>query len=72
MAESSSKFHEKLHKVAIDPKMSLYSIDETPYKLRDATTEKAMGCVLDESLKRAQTKKLFEVWLVMQFTSYFS
>ncbi|XP_048727007.1 PAX-interacting protein 1-like isoform X2 [Ostrea edulis] len=35
-------------------------VDETPYKLRDAATEKAMGCVLDDSLMRAQTKKLFE------------
>ena len=35
--------------------------DETQYRLRDPTTEKAMNCVLEDSLKRAQTKKLFEV-----------
>ncbi|XP_078332569.1 PAX-interacting protein 1-like isoform X2 [Crassostrea virginica] len=35
-------------------------VDETQYRLRDPTTEKAMNCVLEDSLKRAQTKKLFE------------
>lgn len=33
---------------------------ETPYKLRDEATEKTMNCVLEDSLKRAQNKKLFE------------
>nr|XP_011440858.2 PAX-interacting protein 1 isoform X3 [Crassostrea gigas] len=35
-------------------------VDETPYKLKDEVTEKTMNCVLEDSLKRAQTKKLFE------------
>lgn len=35
-------------------------VDESPYKLRDEATEKTMNCVLEDSLKRAQTKKLFE------------
>ncbi|XP_062589088.1 PAX-interacting protein 1-like isoform X1 [Saccostrea cucullata] len=35
-------------------------VDETPYRLKDSATEKSMDCVLEDSLKRAQTKKLFE------------
>lgn len=42
----------------------LCSADETPYKLKDEVTEKTMNCVLEDSLKRAQTKKLFEVQFV--------
>lgn len=43
--------------------------DETQYRLRDPTTEKAMNCVLEDSLKRAQTKKLFEVQYHLYYSS---
>lgn len=48
------------HKLAYQCSLFVFT-DETQYRLRDPTTEKAMNCVLEDSLKRAQTKKLFEV-----------